>query len=83
MLVWPGFGVTWFGAGGDPNANLAFLGFSHQRQQYELSQLIPLAVIVVIGIIFYFLGTSTREQVVEEPIAAAYATAGDAAEPAS
>jgi len=78
VLVWPGFGVTWFGAGGDPNANLALLNFSHQRQQYELSQLIPLAAIIVIGIIFYFLGSRTRRDVVEEPIAAAYATAGDA-----
>jgi len=78
VLVWPGFGVTWFGAGGDPNANLALLNFSHQRLQYELSQLIPLAAIIVIGIIFYFLGSRTRRDVVEEPIAAAYATAGDA-----
>jgi glutamate:GABA antiporter len=78
VLIWPGFGVTWFGAGGDPNASLAALGFSHQRLQYELSQIIPLAVIIVIGIVFYFLGTRTRKETVEEPIAASYATAGDA-----
>jgi glutamate:GABA antiporter len=72
VLIWPGFGVTWFGAGGDPNANLAFLGFSHQRQQYELSQLIPLAVIIVIGVVFYLLGTKTRQQMADEPVSPDY-----------
>jgi amino acid transporter len=69
VLIWPGFGVTWFGAGGDPNANLAALGFSHQRLSYELSQIVPLAAIVVIGVAFYLLGTKTRQQVAAEPIA--------------
>jgi glutamate:GABA antiporter len=68
VLIWPGFGVTWFGAGGDPNANLAFLGFSHQRLQYELSQIVPLAVIIVVGVLFYLLGTKTRQQAAEEVV---------------
>ena len=72
VLIWPGFGVTWFGAGGDPNANLAFLNFSHQRLQYELSQIVPLAVIIVIGVVFYLLGTKTRRQVADEPVSPDY-----------
>ena len=62
LLIWPGFGVNWFGAGGNPNASLAFLSFSHQRLQYELSQIVPLALIVVIGLAFYFLGGKTRRE---------------------
>lgn len=69
VLLWPGFGVTWFGAGGDPNANLAALDFSHQRLQYELSQILPLAVIIVIGIAFYILGGRTRRETAAEPVA--------------
>jgi hypothetical protein len=78
VLIWPGFGVTWFGAGGDPNANLDALGFSHQRAQYELSQLVPLAVIIVIGIVFYLLGSKTRQQVAPEPVSPDYAQAAEA-----
>jgi amino acid transporter len=77
VLIWPGFGVTWFGAGGDPNANLAALGFSHQRLQYELSQLIPLAVIIVIGGVFYLLGTKTRREPAAEPVSPAYPAAAE------
>jgi len=61
-LIWPGFGVNWFGAGGNPNDNLAALSFSHQRLQYELSQIVPLAVIVVVGVAFYRLGGKTRRE---------------------
>ena len=82
VLIWPGFGVTWFGAGGDPNANLDALGFSHQRLQYELSQIIPLAVIVVIGVAFYLMGAGTRQHPAAEPVSPAYAPAGEA-DPAS
>lgn len=35
VLIRPGFGVTRFGAGRDPNGNLAALGFSHQRLPYD------------------------------------------------
>ena len=78
VLIWPGFGVTWFGAGGDPNASLAFLGFSHQRLQYELSQIIPLAVIVVIGVVFYMLGAKTRLQTAVEPVSPDHIAAAEA-----
>ncbi len=78
-LLWPGFGVNWFGAGGNPNDSLAALSFSHERLEYELSQIVPLLVIVVIGVIFYFLGSSTRKQEVTEPVAAALAGVGGTA----
>jgi hypothetical protein len=39
-LIWPGFGVGWFGTGGNPNDDLAALGFSHQRLVHELSQIV-------------------------------------------
>jgi amino acid transporter len=61
-LIWPGFGVNWFGAGGNPNDALSDLSFSHQRLQYELSQLVPLAVIIVLGLAFYLLGGKTRRE---------------------
>ena len=62
------FGVTGFGAGGDPNGNLAALGCSHQGLQDELSQIVPLAVIIIIGVVFYLLGTKTRQQTAAEPV---------------
>jgi len=77
-LIWPGFGVGWFGTGGNPNDDLAALSFSHQRMAYELSQIVPLAVIIVAGIIFYALGRPTRQNVATEPVAPAYSPAGTA-----
>ena len=75
------FGVTGFGAGGDPNGNLAALGCSHQGLQDELSQIVPLAVIIVIGVAFYLLGSGTRRQEVTQPVAPLDGTAA-AADPA-
>ena len=72
---WPGFGVTWFGGGGNPNDNLAALSFSHQRLQYELTQIVPLAVIIGIGVVFYFLGGKTRRETAAEPVAPVYVPA--------
>ena len=75
------FGVTWFGAGGDPNGNLAALGFSHQGLQDELSQIVPLAVIIIIiiiGVVFYLLGTKTRQQTAAEPVSPDYIAAAEA-----
>jgi glutamate:GABA antiporter len=77
-LIWPGFGVGWFGTGGNPNDDLAALSFSHQRTAYELSQIVPLAVIIVVGVIFYALGRPTRQNVATEPVTAAYSPAGAA-----
>jgi hypothetical protein len=80
-LIWPGFGVNWFGGGGNPNDNLAALSFSHQRLQYELTQIVPLAVIVGVGVVFYLLGGKTRRETAAEPVAPAYVPA-DHHEPA-
>jgi hypothetical protein len=77
-LIWPGFGVGWFGTGGNPNDDLTALSFSHQRTAYELSQIVPLAAIIVVGVIFYALGSSTRHNVATEPIMASTAPAGAA-----
>ena len=77
-LLWPGFGVGWFGTGGNPNDDLAALSFSHQRTAYELSQIVPLALIIVAGIIFYALGRTTRQDVATEPVTPAYSPAGTA-----
>jgi amino acid transporter len=70
FLLWPGLGVNWFGAGGNPNSSLAALSFSGQRLQYELTQFVPLAIIAAIGLIFYLLGGRTRQQEVAESLSA-------------
>jgi len=67
-LIWPGFGVDWFGQHANPNDALAALSFSHERLQYELSQIVPLAVLVAVGLVFYLLGRSTREETVAVPL---------------
>ena len=54
------------------------LSFSHQPLQYELSQIVPLAVIVVVGLVFYLLGGKTRQEVVTESMTAVNVSAGDA-----
>jgi amino acid transporter len=64
VVVWPGLGVNWFGQTGSPDASLP-AGFT--RLQFELSQFIPLGVILVTGVIFYLLGAKTRAQMVEIP----------------
>jgi len=66
-----------FGTGGNPNDDLAALSFSHQRLAYELSQIVPLAVIIVVGVVFYVLGGRTREDVATEPVAAAFGPVGE------
>jgi glutamate:GABA antiporter len=65
-IIWPGIGTS------DPNASLPS-GFAGQRLQYTLSQVIPLAVMVVLGLLLYALGRRTRQQ--REPAAAAAAAA--------
>ncbi len=64
VVVWPGLGVNWFGQNGHPDSSLP-AGFT--RMQFELSQFIPLGVILVVGVIFYLLGAKTRAQMVEVP----------------
>jgi len=53
-IVYPGIGTT------TPDSSLPS-GFSGQRLQYERSQLIPLAAMVLIGLLFYVLGRRTRQ----------------------
>ena len=53
-IVYPGIGTA------TPDSSLPS-GFSGQRLQYELSQLVPLAAMVLIGLLFYALGRRTRQ----------------------
>lgn len=59
-LLWPGFGTA------DPDASLPE-GFAGQRLQYELSQFLPLAVLAIVGVIFYLSGRRTRQEVARRP----------------
>ena len=68
-IIYPGIGTS------DPDASLPS-GFAGQRLQYTLSQLIPLAVMVLIGLAFYAAGAPTRRQVARD--AATQAAAGQA-----
>jgi amino acid transporter len=63
-LLYPGFGTS------DPDSSLPE-GFAHQRGQFEVSQFVPLAVLVVLGLIFYAAGTPTRRRIATVPIAEA------------
>jgi glutamate:GABA antiporter len=65
VLVYPGLGVNWFGQKGRPDDSLPE-GFT--RAQFELSQLIPLAVFLIAGLLFYLSGTATRRRLVQVPI---------------
>ena len=62
VLLWPGVGTS------DPNAALDDLGFSNQRWQYEAAELIPLAAIILLGVIFYALGAPTRRKTATVPL---------------
>lgn len=59
VLVWPGLGT------GHPDASLPE-GFAGQRAQYELTQLLPMAAIVLLGLVFYALGRTTRSAPVRD-----------------
>src|SRR5262245_17612650 len=65
-LVWPGFGVGWFGTAGNPNDSLP-AGFT--RSQFEVSQVGPLVVLMVVGVLFYMAGGTTRRHEVAIPFA--------------
>jgi glutamate:GABA antiporter len=60
-LLWPGFGVGWFGTHGNPDASLPE-GFAGQRLAYEVTQIAPLLLFLGLGLLFYALGRPTREQ---------------------
>jgi hypothetical protein len=54
-IIYPGIGTA------DPDASLPS-GFAGQRLEYTLSQVIPLAVMILIGLAFYAAGAPTRRQ---------------------
>ena len=66
-LLWPGFLQK------DSDSALDSYGFCSkindviqcQRFQYELSQLVPLAIFIGIGVLFYVMGSRTRKAVVD------------------
>jgi glutamate:GABA antiporter len=68
-LLWPGLGQA------HPDASLP-AGFGGERLQFELSQFIPLAVFLAMGVVFYILGAPTRRKQVTVPLEAATASAG-------
>ncbi len=74
VLVYPGLGVNWFGQHGNPDDSLPS-GFT--RSQFELSQFIPLAIIIAAGIIFYLAGARTRRHTVQVPIEAEAGVSAD------
>ena len=60
-LLYPGFGTS------DPDAALPE-GFAHQRGAFEVSQFVPLAVLLLLGVLFYWAGASTRRRRVDVPL---------------
>jgi glutamate:GABA antiporter len=56
VTIWPGFGQA------DPEAVLNSLGWGGQRLQYELAQIVPLLIMVVIGVSFYIIAAPTRRK---------------------
>jgi amino acid transporter len=56
VLLWPGFLTA------HPDTSLP-AGFT--RMQYEVSQIIPLIVLLALGVLFYLLGAPTRRQQVD------------------
>jgi glutamate:GABA antiporter len=63
-LLYPGFGTS------NPDDSLPD-GWEGQRGAYELSQFVPLAVLVGLGLLFYWAGRKTRAQVAEVKLATA------------
>jgi amino acid transporter len=59
-LLYPGFGTS------DPDASLPD-GWAGQRGSYELTQLVPLAALIALGMLFYAAGTPTRRRTAEVP----------------
>jgi amino acid transporter len=62
-LLWPGLGQS------NPDSQLPS-GFEGQRLQFELSQFIPLAIFVGLGVLFYILGKPTRQAQADIPLSA-------------
>jgi glutamate:GABA antiporter len=62
-LLYPGFATNWL-AGAKADDSLPD-GWSGQRFQYTLSQLVPLAIFALIGVLFWLAGRRTRMAVAE------------------
>ncbi|MBU3066679.1 APC family permease [Nocardia sp. NEAU-G5] len=58
QLVWPGLGAGWFGNGAADD--LLPSAFTGERGTYEITQLVPLAAFLLVGLIFVAIG---RKQV--------------------
>jgi amino acid transporter len=61
-LLWPGFATSTDISTWDASLPEEFAG---ERLQYEVSQLVPLAVFIGIGVLFYVLGAPTRRRQVQ------------------
>ncbi|MDI3405783.1 APC family permease [Streptomyces cavernicola] len=59
VLIWPGFGVGWFGTDGSPADSLPE-SFAGERLAYTLTQVVPLALFLVVGLVFHALGSKAR-----------------------
>ncbi len=55
-LIYPGFGVGWFGSAGSSEAELRALGFAGERGLFELTQIVPLLVLAAVAVVFYLRG---------------------------
>jgi hypothetical protein len=72
-IIYPGIGTA------HPDDSLPS-GFAGQRLEYTLSQVIPLVVMVLIGLLFYALGRPTRLQAAQAEAAQAEAAQAEAAQ---
>ncbi|WP_088285592.1 APC family permease [Kineosporia sp. A_224] len=61
-LLWPGFATSLDVSTWNDSLPEEFAG---QRLQYELSQLVPLALFIGLGVLFYILGAPTRRKQVQ------------------
>jgi amino acid transporter len=68
-LIWPGLGVGWFGTAGDPDADLRAFGFGGQRLLFEVTQVVPLLVLIGVAVLFFLRGRATRADEVDVPFA--------------
>jgi glutamate:GABA antiporter len=75
-IIYPGIGTA------HPDDSLPS-GFAGERLQYTLSQVIPLLVMILIGLLFYALGAPTRRQARVTAAAAAAGTGPTSAEATS
>jgi len=64
-LLWPGAFSVFAGGNADDSLPPSFAG---QRGAFEISQLVPLLLIVLLGVYFYAAGAKTRAQQVDVPL---------------